>query len=293
MRTTAVLIRAPPRRAPSAPSTARATSAATATTRIRGDDGLARAASSGSRRPDGERRRRRPRRLQRAGGGDVGDPQLVADVGAEGVVVGQLAGDLGGQRWVESAPFVDPRQLVELADRVGGELAALLGEVGPLGVALRAHRHVLADGHRHRPGDQSGGTGGEDRVARTCPPRRRRRSGWPSTRCRRWRRALRPAASRCAACGGAPDAAAGPSAPCPGGRRTWPWRRTYSASVTPPADVVGAAAIAAGHVAHAGDVGIGQDGADEVELARACLPVRAGDGGDGAVVLDDRGSGPG
>ena len=75
-------------------------------------------------------RRRGARRLDRPGAQGVGDPELVADVGAEGVVVGELAGHLGGQVRLEAASLVDAGQLVELAHRVGGELAALLGEVG-------------------------------------------------------------------------------------------------------------------------------------------------------------------
>src|SRR5688500_15532600 len=51
--------------------------------------------------------------------------------------------------------------------------------------------------------------------------------------------------------------------------------------------VVGAAAVAADHVTDAGDLGFGEHGPDELDLARAGLTVAVGDRGDRAVVLDD------
>ena len=59
-----------------------------------------------------------------------------AAVGADGVLGGELLGDLEREVGVEAALLVDEGQLVQLARRILLELGGLLGEVGPLGVGL-------------------------------------------------------------------------------------------------------------------------------------------------------------
>jgi len=60
---------------------------------------------------------------------------------------------------------VDPGQLRPLADRVAHELAPLEGEVGTLGVRLRADRDVLPGGHRGRAGHEARDAGRHNRGA--------------------------------------------------------------------------------------------------------------------------------
>ena len=71
-----------------------------------------------------------------------------------------------GQRRRQAPLLVDPGELAQLALRVAAQLALLQADVGLLGVALRADRHVLAGGHRQRAGHQPGDPGGDDRGAR-------------------------------------------------------------------------------------------------------------------------------
>ncbi len=67
----------------------------------------------------------------------------------------------------------DPRlgQLGDLLVGVAFQLAALLGQLGRDLLALRAHRGVLAQGHRDRPGDQARGpVSSTVRAATPAPP---------------------------------------------------------------------------------------------------------------------------
>jgi hypothetical protein len=83
------------------------------------------------------------------------------------VALRQLDRHLPGQGRGEAALLVDARHLGERAIGVVAQLALLAGEVGALGVALRADRHVLARRHRHCTRDEPGdaGRGWWDRVS--------------------------------------------------------------------------------------------------------------------------------
>ena len=120
---------------------------------------------------DGEAGGRRERGLHRTRGSRARHAQLVACVCPERVVRHQLLRDLGGEVRRQPAFDVDRRQLLPLGLRLRGELAALAREVGLLGVRLRAHRHVLAGGHRQCAGDEPG----DARDQQRGPLRRGRR----------------------------------------------------------------------------------------------------------------------
>jgi len=74
---------------------------------------------------------------------------------------GQLLGHLMGQGGGQAAAFVDQGQLGQLVVRVLGQFPFLQGQVGALGIGLRADRHVFAGGHRYCAGDQAGHAGGQ------------------------------------------------------------------------------------------------------------------------------------
>ena len=111
--------------------------------------------------PDGERQRRGEHRLHRPGQRRLGDAELLDQVGLQGVVLGELHRHLAGEVVVEALVLVDRGELGQLALGHVGQLPLLLGDVGLLGVALRAHRHVLAEAHREGAGGEPGDTGGE------------------------------------------------------------------------------------------------------------------------------------
>jgi hypothetical protein len=104
--------------------------------------------------------------LERPGKALLVEAELVAGVRAERVATRQHFRDLARELRVESSLLIDPAQLPQLALRVGAQLALLHPQVGVLGVALRAHRHVLAGRHRHRTRDPARDSGRQDRRPR-------------------------------------------------------------------------------------------------------------------------------
>ena len=134
------------------------------TTRL--DRGASMVTASGSSGADGEARRRGERRLDRAGRQGVGNAELVAGVGAEGVVRGQLLGHLVRQAGLEAAAHVDGGELAQLGGGLELQLLALLRQVGLLGIGLRMDRDVFAGGHRHGAGRQAGDAGQEQAALR-------------------------------------------------------------------------------------------------------------------------------
>ena len=158
---------APPRRAPSTPSRASATSDATTTTAgMRAPDGTDDDRDEWDRGRHRERAGRHRGRLHRTGTPGLDDAELVAEVGGERVGAVELERDLTGERGIEAAAPVDRGELVELALGLGVLFAPLARDVGPLGVALAAHRVVLAGGHRHRAGGHAREPGDDDRRPR-------------------------------------------------------------------------------------------------------------------------------
>ena len=94
------------------------------------------------------------------------EAQLVARMRPQRAAARQGLRHLARQRRGQAPLLVDPGELSQLAIRVAAKLALLQADVGLLGVALRADRHVLAGGHRQRPGHQPGDPGGDDRSTR-------------------------------------------------------------------------------------------------------------------------------
>jgi len=84
-------------------------------------------------------------------------------VRAQRVPFGQLDRDLVRGGRTQPALVVDLRQLGQLRLGLAGQLRGLPGQVGALGVALRADRHVLPGGHGNRAGHRAGQAGGDSR----------------------------------------------------------------------------------------------------------------------------------
>ena len=112
--------------------------------------------------PTAKVRRRCQRGLQRPGRKLLGQSQLVARVRAERVLRHEPACDRPRKLRLQAAPHIDPRELVLLGLRLGGELALLACDIRLLGVGLRADRHVFAGGHRQRARDEASDAGDQD-----------------------------------------------------------------------------------------------------------------------------------
>ena len=90
-----------------------------------------------------------------------------------------------GFAWRQALRRVDQRQLLRLGLGILLELVALEADLVLEELALRAHRNVFARGHRERARAQAGDAGEEHDVRVRIGARRRRGSGWRSTRGRR------------------------------------------------------------------------------------------------------------
>jgi hypothetical protein len=85
-------------------------------------------------------------------------------VRAQRVVLHELGRHLRCKLRVEPTRDVDGSHLGVFLLGPHSELAALPRKIGPFGVRLRAHRHVLPRRHRHRPGDKASHPGNDDGV---------------------------------------------------------------------------------------------------------------------------------
>ena len=83
-------------------------------------------------------------------------------LGHQAIARAELSGDLQRQVLVETTCHVDSRELSQLGLRLSRLLAPFTQHIRPLCVPLRAHRHVFANRHRHRSGDQTSDSGDED-----------------------------------------------------------------------------------------------------------------------------------
>ena len=99
-----------------------------------------------------------------AGGGALGNPKLIARVGAQGIFRHELPGDLPRKLPIDAALDVEISKLIELEFGIVAQLLAFAPEVRPFGVGLRADGHIFAGGHRHRASHQSRDTGDQHTV---------------------------------------------------------------------------------------------------------------------------------
>jgi len=157
-------IGAPPRCPPSAPSAARLAREHTAIAGMSQPDGTASSARIGNEGKGREARRGYPRGLHRLRKRRLVDAEFVAQVRAESVARAQLLGDSHRKLLVEAALHVDQSQFLQFRSRLIRELPRLSGDVGLLGVALRADGNIFTHGHRHRASDQASHAGDQDRA---------------------------------------------------------------------------------------------------------------------------------
>ena len=94
------------------------------------------------------------------------DAELVAQVGGQAVVAGQLHRHFTRERRLQPAAFVDLGELRELGFRMVAQRIRLAPGIGRFRIGLRAHRHVLARGHRERTRSQAGDAAEQDRAGR-------------------------------------------------------------------------------------------------------------------------------
>ena len=106
----------------------------------------------------GERHGRRERGMPRSRQLVLMDAVLGAQMSSQRVVSAQLLHDRPRRRLGQPLATIDLDQFLELLARGLGEVVALLGNNGFLGVALAGDRHVLAHGHRRGSRQQAGDT---------------------------------------------------------------------------------------------------------------------------------------
>ncbi len=95
------------------------------------------------------------------------DAQLVAGMGTKRILRHQLNRHLLRERGVETMGNIDVGQLLLLKTGTGPKGRCFAGEIGGLGVGLRAYGDILAHGHRHGASDQARDARHQDVAARS------------------------------------------------------------------------------------------------------------------------------
>ena len=147
------------------PAAPRARTTATTVTGTRPPHGRQEDRDQRQQRADGERHQRGAGSVPRVGEVVGVDAELGLRVRSEGVVGGQLLGDLERECGGEALGRVEARQLGQLRLGLLAQLADLLGDQRLLRVALGAHRDVLAHRHAHGTGGEAGEPRREDHPA--------------------------------------------------------------------------------------------------------------------------------
>ena len=109
-----------------------------------------------------ERDGRRQGCVPRVGDVFLADIEFGLEVRGEGIVFGELEGDLLGGGGRETLLLVDCHELGKLLFGHLFELALFFGDQGELAVALARHRYVFAQGHRDGAGNDTRNSGDED-----------------------------------------------------------------------------------------------------------------------------------
>jgi hypothetical protein len=102
--------------------------------------------------------------LQRTREGSLIDPEFIAQVRSE-PIAGKLLRDFHREFPLEASLHVDPACRC-LGSRLTHKLSRFTVDVRLLRVALRADRHALSDGHRHRSGDKTRHGGDQNSLLR-------------------------------------------------------------------------------------------------------------------------------